>query len=157
LATAFAAGCQLIENPFVDPMAGAAEVATASVEGVFAVEVAREQRERPFMRMELYVADGGVTHGPLYFEDLPDTADAFAEPFVWSGADYWVSFISGPRRFLANMLFFPVSAVDTPPWMVMVSDGRPSRTVLWAAYDAAPPTDGGHSPDGADAAYDPVD
>ena len=137
-----AGGCQLIEDPFVDPIAGMGQTTTASVEGVRAAGVEPELRQRPYTESTVRAADGTVTHSPLYFEDAPDTAAADDGRFAWTGTD-WLRSIGWGQRFLYNVLFFPISAVVDPPWTVMVSDGEPSRTVMWAELDAQRRDDAG--------------
>ena len=81
-------------------------------------------------------ASGIVTHWPLYFED----------PFVDKGAGRtdctnprnvyrlgWEDFVAAPYglgRHIVNWMFLPASAVVTPPWTVMASDGKLSRRWL---------------------------
>jgi hypothetical protein len=84
--------------------------------------------------------DGATRHWPTYFED----------PFEDKGAGRegrnqhyigWEDYVALPycyARFTLNWLGFPVSAIVTPPWTVMVSDGRVSRQALGHDHDAAP-------------------
>jgi len=87
-------------------------------------------------------ASGIVTHWPLYFED----------PFVDKGAGRtdctnprnvyrlgWEDFVAAPYglgRHILNWMFLPASAVVTPPWTVMASDGKLSRQCLACDHDA---------------------
>ncbi|MGE0478863.1 MAG: hypothetical protein AB7Q17_00195 [Phycisphaerae bacterium] len=79
--------------------------------------------------------DGQVAHAPLYFED----------PFEDKGAgrrEYrigWEDYLAMPysfARYTANWLMLPVSAVATPPWTLIHSDGYVSRQALGFDHDA---------------------
>jgi hypothetical protein len=110
-------------KPFRDELAGQQQMTTASVEGARAAKTTPTARQRDYDLYELHAEKMGVTHGPLYYLQL----------FYWRG------------RFLLNTVFFPVSAVVTPPWTVMESDGRLSRQALGYDHDAErwvePPVD----------------
>jgi len=79
-----------------------------------------------------------VTHWPLYFED----------PFVDKGHGReglnkyhigWEDYLAMPysySRFTLNWLMLPASAVVTPPWTLLESDGRLSRQILGYDHDA---------------------
>ena len=89
-----------------------------------------------------------VQHYPLYFEDpFADkghgrTDESDPHNVYRLGWEDWVGFPYGIARFTANWLLLPVSAVVTPPWTVMESDGRISRQLIACDHDAAPV--GGH-------------
>jgi len=126
-----------------------------------------EPRCRQWEAITTAAESGAVTHWPLYFED----------PFVDKGAGRrgldkyrlgWEDCVALPycyARFTLNWLMFPVSAVVTPPWTLMASDGRLSRQALGYDHDAtravchvpqAPPAAGGDAvpqpaPEAADA------
>lgn len=129
-------GCPTTPSPFHDPYSGAPPITTASSVG--ALQEARQQRglARPFAEEVVWMADGSVTHDPLYFEDGFGDMASDDGHFAWTGADY-LNVLAWRARFLLNIALFPVSAVDTPPWCVMASDGRASRRVLWKDHDAA--------------------
>lgn len=92
--------------------------------------------------LTLGAESGVVTHWPVYFED----------PFVDKGAGRtdctsprnvyrlgWEDFVATPYslgRHLLNWMFLPASAVVTPPWTVMASDGKLSRQCLGCDHDA---------------------
>jgi len=128
-------GCQVLPNPFVDPYFGRPPVTTPS--SIQAFEVKKEPRlaQRDFALDKVAMLDDGITHGPLYFEDGLGEVFEDDRPFAWTGADY-LNVLTWRGRFLLNMGLFPISAVDTPPWCVMSSDGRPSRRVLGIEHDA---------------------
>jgi len=135
LAAIGVSGCQLIVNPFADEFANRPAVVTPSV------RVAREARvepvvlRRPCSPIEVTVVDGAVTHGPLYFEDPFEDKGSEDGRFAWTGEDY-LYLLYGPGRFSLNSLLFPVSAMVTPPWVVMASDGHLSRQALGMDHDA---------------------
>ncbi len=137
-------GCQLMVNPFRDELEGRQEMTTASVEGARAAEATPSIRQRDFARVELRPENMDVTHGPLYFEDPFEDKGSEDGRFAWTGEDYLQMFY-WRGRFLLNTVLFPVSAVVTPPWTVMESDGRLSRQALGYDHDAErwvePPAD----------------
>lgn len=140
----FATGCHLMVNPFRDEFAGQQAMTTASVEGARAAETTPTVRQREYALLELRPEEMGVTHGPLYFEDPFEDKGSVDGRFAWTGEDYLQMFY-WRGRFLLNTVFFPVSAVVTPPWTVMESDGRLSRQALGYDHDAKrwvePPVD----------------
>lgn len=91
--------------------------------------------------------NGAVTHWPLYFEDPFVDKGSGNGPFDECGTgrdEYrigWEDYVAMPygyARHWANMLLLPVSAVVTPPWTVMESDGFLSRQALGYDHDAVP-------------------
>ena len=132
---ALAGGCQLMVNPFKDEFAGQQATTTASVEGARAAKTTPTVRQLDYAPVELRAEADGVTHGPLYFEDPFEDKDSEDGRFAWTGEDYLQIFY-WRGRFLLNTVFFPVSAVVTPPWTVMESDGRLSRQALGYDHDA---------------------
>jgi len=137
-------GCQLMVDPFRDELEGRQEMTTASVEGARAAKTTPAVRQRDYAAFELLAEHEGVTHGPLYFEDPFEDKGSEDGRFAWTGEDYFQIFY-WRARFLANAIAFPVSAVVTPPWTVMESDGRLSRQALGYDHDAErwvePPVD----------------
>ena len=77
------------------------------------------------------------------FEDKGDQDDTFA----WTWQDY-VAMPYSFGRFLLNTIAWPVSAVVTPPWASMVSDGNVGRdhdaTVGTSPDPTAGPSDFGY-------------
>jgi len=128
-------GCQLLVNPWHDATALDSPVTTPSAELARAAEAKEFGCPRDFPAATTGTADGAVTHGPLYFEDPADDVGSEDGAFSWTGEDF-LQMAIGPARFLMNGVFIPISLLDTPPWMVMSSDGEPSRTVVWQAHDA---------------------
>ncbi len=128
-------GCQLLVDPWRDETTLEPPVTTASAELARAAETKESECPREFAASTIGAADGAVTHGPLYFEDPIEDSGSDNGAFAWTGEDF-LQMALGPTRFLINGVFVPVSLVDTPPWMVMSSDGEPSRRVVWQAHDA---------------------
>ncbi len=126
--TVLVAGCRHRVNAFTDELAGQPPVSTPSVEAARAVSVERTVSRRPHARAEVDAASGAVTHGPLFFEDPFEDIGSEEGAFRWTGGDYG-HFFYGPSRFLVNTVLFPVSAVVTPPWQVMVSDGQRAEAI----------------------------
>jgi len=95
-------------------------------------------KPRDHDEMVLVTEPYGVSHWPLYFED----------PFVDKGHGRegrnkyhigWEDYVAMPysySRFTLNWLFVPVSAVVTPPWTLMTSDGEISEQLLGPDHDA---------------------
>lgn len=134
--TTHVGGCALMVSPFSDEFASEAAVTTPSVEGVAAAEAGSpSDLRRPYADMVARTEDGGVTHGPLYFEDPFEDKGSQDGCYKWTGEDY-VYFLYSRARFLINGIFLPVSAIVTPPWTVMVSDGRLSPQALGLDHDA---------------------
>jgi len=140
-----AAGCELLVDPFTDEWADAGEVTTPSAERARAAEVSQTVLQRPHTRKVVRPEEGPVTHGPLAFEDPYEETGSDDGRYAWTYEDLLYEFY-GPGRFIVNGLFLPVSAVVTPPWTVMVSDGRPSREVAGHAHDAVARGDDGGPP-----------
>jgi len=132
-------GCQLIVNPFADELAGEQRVTTASVDGALAAtttpRVATPRHPGAVTPTEVRPQEGTVTHGPLYFEDSFEDEGSDNNRFAWTAEDYSHTFY-WRSRFLLNIVLFPISAVVTPPWAVMESDGYPSRRTLGRDHDA---------------------
>ncbi len=106
-----------------------------------------EQRVREWEAMNVAAVDGTVTHWPLYFEDPFEDKGSGNSPFdpFQSGANEyklgWEDFFAIPythARYTLNYLLLPFSAIATPPWTVMASDGFISRQALGYDHDATP-------------------
>lgn len=136
-----AGGCGQINNNFVEtgPFTYA-DVLTPSAKLVFAQYTAAPVRHRDWQPTATTAASGVVIHGPLYFED----------PFEDKGTGHhgvnkyhigWEDFIAPPyglARFTLNTMFAWASAIVTPPWTKMESDGVISRQYLGYDHDATP-------------------
>lgn len=136
---ACAAGCSHLENHWVeDGPATRESLETPTTREVAAAAKAPVIREREWDQAVLAMEDAGVTHFPLYFED----------PFVDKGHGReglnvyyigWEDYVAMPYSFArhtVNWMFLPVSAIVTPPWRVMESDGEISEQALGPDHDA---------------------
>jgi hypothetical protein len=102
-----------------------------------------EQTQRGWAEKEVAANSGVVSHPPLYFEDpFEDKGDGRTDETdphnVYRGG--WEDYVALPynfARFTANWLLLPASAVVTPPWVVLESDGKVSKQILWYDHDAA--------------------
>jgi len=142
LTVAAGSGCELLVDPFTDEWADQPPVTTPSAELARAAEVTPLFQQRDFSRMQTAAESGEVTHGPLYFEDPYEEQGSDDGRYAWTLDDLFYEF-AGPGRFVVNGIFSPVSVVATPPWTVMVSDGRPSREVAGHLHDAERRADDG--------------
>jgi hypothetical protein len=133
------AGCAHVPNQWrEDGPATTAEWDSPTAEDLRANYAPAEPRHRDWDVAPAAAESGAVTHWPLYFED----------PFVDKGDGReglnkyhigWEDYVAMPydyARFTLNWLMFPVSAVVTPPWTLMESDGRISRQALGYDHDA---------------------
>ena len=142
-AALFLVGCAQVPNQWQeDGPATAAEWDSPSAKDVRASHAPATQRHRDGEATPTAAQSGAVTHWPLYFED----------PFVDKGHGRtdethpfdvhrlgWEDYVALPyclARHTANWLLLPASAVVTPPWTLMESDGRLSRQLLGYDHDA---------------------
>jgi hypothetical protein len=134
------AGCAHVPNQWVeDGPAATQEWESPTAQDLRANHAPAQQRHRDWPVQTLAPEPDTVTHWPLYFED----------PFVDKGHGRegrnryhigWEDYVALPygyARFTLNWLMLPVSAVVTPPWILMESDGRLSRQALGYDHDAA--------------------
>ncbi len=116
-------GCQLAVSPYADELADQPAVTTLSADGIRAANAAPRESARRFDPIEMPPGyDVGVDHLPLFFEDPFEGMGSEDDRFAWTAEEY-LCLVYGPSRFLVNGLFAPVSAVVTPPWVTMNSDG----------------------------------
>ncbi len=133
------AGCHAPRNylvcNFADEYAKRGPVSTASVDLSRAHEGAPSAFHRDSDALVRRCVDGSVLHGPLYFEDPFEDAGSDDGQFAWTAEDslFWLAW---PGRFLLNGSFLPFSAITTPPWYVMVSDGHLSQQIPGKIHDA---------------------
>lgn len=128
-------GCQVLPQPFTDGLAQRAPVTTPSVETARSAAGESAARDRGFAPSEVLYADGSVLHLPLYFEDPFEDKGSEDGMFAWTAEDY-LQWVYWDGRFILNAVAFPVSAIVTPPWTVMASDGHLSRQLLFVDHDA---------------------
>lgn len=129
-------GCSLMVDPYHDEyVTHPTDTGTASVNEARAAAITPALRDRGHAPTERSAESGTVTHGPLYFEDPFEDKGSEDGQFAWTGEDYLQMFY-WRARFLLNGIALPVSAVVTPPWTVMASDGELSRQALGYDHDA---------------------
>jgi len=133
---AYAGGCSLYPDAFKDEYAHAPMPETASSRRVESMDPQPESRVRSFEPSQVTILSDGVTHWPLYFEDNFEDVPPGDDHFAWTGADY-LHIITWRARYLVNLFGFPVSAVCTPPWQMMVSDDRMGEREFGLPFDAA--------------------
>jgi len=103
-----------------------------------------ERRQRDWPRTEVAAEDGAIIHWPLYFEDpFEDKGHGRTDQTHPHNVYHrgWEDGIALPyclARFTVNWLLLPVSAIVTPPWTPIESDGRLSRQLAGMDHDAAP-------------------
>ncbi len=132
-------GCAQVPNQWVeDGPATTQDWDSPTAKDIRADYTPAEQRHRDWKVVPVAAESGAVTHWPTYFED----------PFVDKGDGReglnkyrlgWEDYVALPycyARFTLNWLMFPASAVVTPPWTLMESDGRISRQALGYDHDA---------------------
>lgn len=99
---------------------------------------------RDWPQTNVALVSGAVGHYPLYFEDPfvdkgHGRSDASDPHNIYHlGWEDWIAFPYSYARYTANWLLLPVSAIVTPPWMPMESDGELSRQALGYDHDARP-------------------
>jgi len=132
-------GCAQVPNQWrEDGPAATADLDSPSAKDLRATHAPGPQRHRDWAVTTTAAESGAVTHWPLYFEDPFEDKGHGRE-----GANKyhlgWEDCVAGPytyARFTLNWLMFPVSAVVTPPWTLMESDGVVSRQALGYDHDA---------------------
>lgn len=139
-ALAWLCGCALVENQWVED----GPAARQAWESPSAIEIAAQHepspdRNRGWASRTIRPQDGAVEHWPTYFEDpFVDKGAGRDEPNVYHlGWEDYVALGYNYPRFTLNWLMLPISAIVTPPWTIMVSDGRVSRQALGYDHDAA--------------------
>lgn len=128
-------GCGRVHNHFAaDSPAELHPNASPTSQRIRAERQPSAQRERGWELVSVEPVTSDVIHGPLYFEN----------PLVDKGASYenrlgWEDFVAPPydiARFTLNWMASPVSAIVTPPWQPMASDGKLSEQMLGLDHDA---------------------
>lgn len=125
VAACVVAGCNQppAVNPWSDDSIPRSTYGTASSATVAEANKAPAIRVREIPATAAPVARMDVPHYPLWWEDpFEDQGDNNNE-FAWTWQDY-LHMPYGLGRFILNTVGTPASAVVTPPWVSMVSDGR---------------------------------
>lgn len=106
------------------------------------VQPPTEQPHRDWRTTYVAAESGAIQHEPLYFEDpFEDKGDGRTDQtdphnVYRLGWEDYVAFPYCFARYTANWLLLPVSAIVTPPWTTMESDGELSRQLLGYDHDA---------------------
>lgn len=153
------AGCAQVPNQWrEDGPSRGAEWRSPTAVDIEAKVAPAELRHRDFGPIVLNAVPLGVTHWPLYFEDpFEDRGKAAATLCAVDGpppdeheyALSWQDYVAMPysyTRFTINWLMSPVSAIVTPPPMLMVSDGQVSQQALSYDHDATKSIHGVNDP-----------
>lgn len=133
-------GCAGVPNHYRDdsPSAGA-ELNSPTARQVYAATTPRETvAAREWESISTTAEDGAVQHWPLYFEDpFEDQGHARRGADQYRlGWEDWAATLYGYPRYTVNWMLLPVSAIVTPPWTLMKSDGELSRQALGYTHDA---------------------
>ena len=118
-------GCAPRNNPFVDDLEQRAPVTTASAEGVREADKVGAEVSSDYALKTTDVADGTVTHGPLYFRTPCCYCGDGA--FALSCRDFRYV-LCGPLHFHLDAVFLPVKAILVRPWKEVSSDGGTGRS-----------------------------
>ncbi|MEW6249665.1 MAG: hypothetical protein AB1716_03400 [Planctomycetota bacterium] len=139
------AGCKYVPNYFREtgPSTTAVWPSATAIDVMEHYEPA-PLRQRDWPELVMAPESGRVYHWPLWFEDPFEDkghgrSDVTDYHNVWHAG--WEDYVALPysyARYTANWLLFPVSAIVTPPWTVMVSDGQVSQQLLGCDHDAIP-------------------
>lgn len=131
-------GCANLINPFVeDGPARTEEWNSPTALKVFAEQPEGALRKRDEPTSYALRERGEVTHWPLWFEDPFEDKGAGREEYLVGWED-GVAMLYSPARYVLNLVAVPVSAVVTPPWTIMESDGELSKQCLGYDHDAIP-------------------
>jgi len=131
-------GCAHVPNQWrEDGPATTAEWESPTAKDVRAKHAPAEQRQRNWEATSAAGESGVVTHWPLYFEDPFEDKGHGRSDYRLGWEDY-VAMPYGYARYTLNWLMLPVSAIVTPPWTLMESDGVLSRQALGYDHDATP-------------------
>jgi hypothetical protein len=137
------AGCAHIPDYYrEDGPSATANWDTPTVTAVRASYEPAARKHRDWEPTIVHTERGAVAHWPLYFEDPFEDqghgrTDATHPHNVYHRG--WEDCLAAPygfARFTANWLLLPVSAIVTPPWTVMESDGKTSKQLIWHDHDA---------------------
>lgn len=145
-----AAGCAHVPNQFKETGPATTErLLTPSAAAILEGYASAGAGTRGWEPLRYSAMDGTVTHWPLYFEDPFEdkghgrTDETHPKNVYRLGWEDYVAMPYGLARYTLNWLFLPVSAVVTPPWTLMESDGVLSRQMLGYDHDAIPASRGG--------------
>ena len=82
-------------------------------------------RERDNETIEASAESGAIQHWPLWFEDpfVDSGHGRTGDNKYYTGWEDYVALPYGYSRHTLNWLMFPLSAIVTPPWSIMESNG----------------------------------
>jgi hypothetical protein len=142
-ALALLAGCQYVPNYYKET----GPSTTAVWDSPTALDVkahyqSAPQTHRAWPQTVVATEGGAVDHWALWFEDpFEDKGTGRTDEknphnvYHIGWEDYFAAAYS-PLRFATNTVLWPVSAVVTPPGMVLESDGVISKQLVWRDHDA---------------------
>ncbi len=137
-------GCTYVPNQFKeDGPSGTMAWESPTEADLRARYAPAEQQQRGWAETPIAADSGAVPHPPLYFEDpFEDKGDGRTDEtdphnVYRSGWEDDVALFYDPARFGLNLVGLPVSAIVTPPWVVLESDGKVSKQILGYDHDAA--------------------
>jgi len=140
-----AGGCRHVPNQFrEDGPAVSTNWETPTSADVKTRVAPAEPRSRGWPTVTVSPARGAVQHEPVYFEDpFADKGDGRTDQTDPGNVHRlgWEDYLAMPYclgRHILNWMFLPLSAVVTPPWTVMESDGVLSRQLLGYDHDTTP-------------------
>ena len=132
-------GCQHVVNPYVDETISSQDITTPTAESVYrgARPTGTEERLRrgDWPAVNALGHSGSVSHWPLWFEDPLEDQGSDDGRFAVNWEDY-LAWPYSTGRWVVNLLGLPASAVVTPPFTIMSSDGVISRQLLGCFHDA---------------------
>lgn len=120
------AGCSEIVNPFRDDLPDTSRVTTSSALKIRQSDAPTAVHERGWNRSMTRTQDQGVSHWPLWWEDVMEDSGSDDGQFAWGWLDYG-GVVYCPARQLLNTIALPISAVVDPPGAVRCSDGLISK------------------------------
>jgi hypothetical protein len=132
-------GCQHVVNPYMDQTTPADDITTATAE-----TVSRNARPAPegtetkrsgWPTVTAVGHGGSVSHWPLWFEDRYEDQGSEDGRFAVTAEDYW-AWPYSVVKWMVNLLGLPASAVVTPPFTIMTSDGVLSHQIPGFWHDA---------------------
>lgn len=129
LLLAAAGGCGELINPFRDDLPAAAIITTASASRIQEAGLAPASRHRGWEAQVVAAQDLGVTHWPLWWEDVVEDSGSDDGQFAWTWRDF-VYILYGPGRQIVNTVGLPLSMLVDPPGALRCSDGLISRQMF---------------------------
>jgi hypothetical protein len=136
LVVLMAGGCALTRamDPTTDDLADQ-RISTPSADAFLAAEGESSSLSRGYETANVALAHREVRHLPLWFDEKRETVGV-TDGYCATDADTVFYAFYAPCRFAVNLVALPLSAIDAPPWEVMVSDGEPSQRTFGLTYDA---------------------